>query len=54
MYINRCEGEPSIVATEKEYEGRDAEGNIEYSINYIYNCHECDNSDCQYWSEYNG
>ena len=39
--------EPEIIRAEKEYE---PDG---YSLNFIYNCEECDNTECEYWSEYN-
>ena len=39
--------EPTIVRAEKEYE---PDG---YSLNYIYNCEECYETECEYWKEYN-
>lgn len=39
--------EPTVIRAEKEYE---PDG---YSMNYTYNCDECDNEECEYWSEYN-
>lgn len=42
-----CTCEPKIISAEKEYE---PDG---YSMSYTYNCEECDNEECEYWSEYN-
>lgn len=39
--------EPKVIRAEKEYE---PDG---YSLNYIYNCEECDNNECEYWGEHN-
>ena len=43
-----CDGEPRIIRAEKQYE---PDG---YSMDYIYNCDECDCTECEYWSEHNG
>lgn len=40
--------EPKVVAIHQEYEG---EG--EYSTSPIYNCEDCDDRECEYWSDYN-
>lgn len=48
-----CEGEPKIIGIEKEYEFTNDDGSFETSDSYIYNCHECDNKECEYWKEYN-
>ena len=47
MSSDFCEGEPKIIRAEKEYE---PDG---YSMNYIYNCEECDCEECEYWKEHN-
>lgn len=47
-----CDGEPKIIRVEKEYEGRDADGNIETSDSYTYNCEECDCEDCEHYYEF--
>lgn len=39
--------EPEIIRAEKQYE---PDG---YSMDYIYNCEECDNTECEYWKEHN-
>lgn len=44
-YCTPCE--PTVISAEKVYE---ADG---YSMDYTYNCEECDNEDCEYWREYN-
>ena len=44
-YCTPCE--PTIISAEKVYE---ADG---YSMDYTYNCEECDNEECEYWKEYN-
>lgn len=47
-YMNNfCEGEPKIIRAEKAYE---PDG---YSMEYTYNCDECDNEECEYWKEHN-
>ena len=40
--------EPMVIYTNLVYE---AEG--EHSTDAVYNCHECFNTDCGYWSNYN-
>ena len=45
--------EPTVVSSGKEYEGRDEDGNIEYSTSNTFNCETCDNAYCEYWSEFN-
>ena len=53
-YMNSfCDGEPKVIGAEKEYEGYDENGRIEYSTNYTYSCEECDCEDCEHWAEYN-
>lgn len=43
-----CEScEPKIIRAEKQYE---PDG---YSLDYTYNCEECDYEECEYWKEYN-
>lgn len=44
-YCTPCE--PTIVSAEQVYE---ADG---YSMDYIYNCDNCDNEECEYWKEHN-
>ncbi len=44
-YCTPCE--PTIISAEKVYE---ADG---YSMDYIYNCENCDNTECEYWKEHN-
>lgn len=39
--------EPEIIRAEKAYE---PDG---YSMEYTYNCEECDCEECPYWSEHN-
>jgi hypothetical protein len=39
--------EPEIIRAEKEYE---PDG---YSMEYTYNCQECENKECEYWGDYN-
>ena len=51
-YDSFCDGEPKVIGVEKEYEGRDEDGNIEYSESYTYSCEECDNRECEHWKEY--
>ena len=51
-YLRRAEERfepcaPKIIRAEKEYE---PDG---YSMEYIYNCDECDNTECEYWKEHN-
>lgn len=40
--------EPMVIYTQLVYE---AEG--DHSTDAVYNCHECFNTDCGYWSNYN-
>ena len=40
--------EPQVIGVHQEYEG---EG--EYSESAIYNCENCDDRECEYWSEHN-
>ena len=40
--------EPMVIYTNLVYE---AEG--DHSTDAVYNCHECFNTDCGYWSNYN-
>ena len=47
-----CDGEPQIVDAEKVYEGTDADGNIEYSMDYTYSCEDCDETDCEHWKDF--
>jgi hypothetical protein len=47
-----CDGEPQIVNAEKVYEGTDADGNIEYSIDYTYSCEDCEETDCEHWKDF--
>ena len=42
-----CGCEPKIIKAERAYE---PDG---YSMDYTYNCEICDNTDCEYWQEYN-
>ena len=42
-----CTCEPTIIRAEKAYE---PDG---YSMEYTYNCEECDFDECEYWKEYN-
>lgn len=42
-----CTCEPKIIRAEKAYE---PDG---YSMEYTYNCDECDDTECEYWKEYN-
>lgn len=44
-YYTPCE--LTIISAEKVYE---ADG---YSMDYIYNCENCDNTDYEYWKEHN-
>ena len=44
-YMSDCE--PKIIKAEKAYE---PDG---YSMEYTYNCDECDNEECEYWKEHN-
>lgn len=47
-YMNSfCDGEPKIIRAEKAYE---PDG---YSMEYTYNCDECDNEECEHWKEHN-
>lgn len=39
--------EPKIIRAEKAYE---PDG---YSMEYTYNCEECDNEECEHWKEHN-
>ncbi len=39
--------EPEVIRAEKQYE---PDG---YSMDYIYNCEECDHEECEYWEKYN-
>ena len=50
-YCSPCE--PKIVGSHQEYEGTNEDGSIEYSTEAIYNCEDCDETDCEYWKEYN-
>ena len=45
-YFNGCE--PKVVGVHQEPEGFG-----EYSTSPIYNCHDCDDRECEYWSDYN-
>ena len=52
-YMNSfCEGEPKVIDAEKEFEGYDEDGNVEYSMSYTYSCQECDETNCEYWKEF--
>ncbi len=42
-----CTCEPTVIRAEKVYE---PDG---FSLNYTYNCEECDNEECEYWKEHN-
>lgn len=44
-YMSDCE--PKIIRAEKAYE---PDG---YSMEYTYNCDECDNTECEHWKEHN-
>lgn len=45
--------EPTVVSSEKEYEGVDGNGNIEYSTSNTFNYQNCDNTECEHWSRFN-
>ena len=47
-----CDGEPEVIDSYQEYEGKDENGNIETSTVYVYNCEDCDNDECKYWKEF--
>ena len=47
-----CEGEPKVVGSEKEFEGYDSDGNIEYSTSYTYSCEDCDDRECEHWKDF--
>ena len=47
-----CVGEPAVINSYEEYEGKDENGNIETSTVYVYNCEECDNDNCEHWKEF--
>lgn len=52
-YMSRdCEGEPQVISAEKEFEGYDEKGCVEYSMSYTYNCEECDERDCEHWKDF--
>lgn len=51
-YYEECTPKP--VDVHLEFEGRDEMGNLDYSEHIIYNCEECDNSECEYWEKYGG
>lgn len=45
--------EPEVTGIYREFEGFDDEGRMETSDNLIYNCEDCSNKECSYWSKYN-
>ena len=47
-----CDGEPAVINSYEEYEGKDENGNIETSTVYVYNCEDCDNDICEHWKEF--
>ena len=47
-----CDGEPKVIVAEQVYEDRDADGNIEYSMDYTYSCEECEETDCEHWKDF--
>lgn len=49
LWLDRagCTCEPKIIRAEKQYE---PDG---YSMDYTYNCEECDYEECEYWEKYN-
>ena len=47
-----CDGEPQVVDSYQEYEGKDSEGNVETSTVYVYSCEDCDNDECDHWREF--
>lgn len=49
-FMKGCE--PEVIRVDKQYEGT-FNGEAEFSDDRIYNCEECDNEECEYWSEYN-
>lgn len=50
-YYRDCK--PTAIEHGYEYEGRDENGNVEYSEWFIVNCERCNETDCEYWAEYN-
>lgn len=52
-YMNSfCDGEPKVIAVNKEYEFTNEDGSIETSDSYTYSCEECDNKECEHWHEF--
>lgn len=51
-YGGDCDGEPQIVDCEREFEGYDEDGNIEFSESYTYSCEECDCDECEHWKDF--
>ena len=47
-----CDGEPEVIDSYQEYEGKDENGNIETSTVFVYNCEDCDNDNCEHWKEF--
>ena len=47
-----CDGEPEVIDSYQEYEGKDENGNIETSTVYVYNCEDRDNDNCEHWKEF--
>ena len=43
---------PEVVGAQREYEGVDYYGEAEYSVSFEYNCHNCDNEECGYYSDF--
>lgn len=50
LYTEPCE--PKVIRVDKEYEGTNYDGSIEYSEDPIYNCEECDQIDCEHYKEF--
>ena len=43
---------PEIIGAERDYAGRDYYGEPEYEVSFEYNCHSCENEDCEHWTDY--
>lgn len=47
-----CDGEPEVIDSYQEYEGRDSDGNTMTSTTYVYNCGDCDCTECEHWKDF--
>ena len=47
------ECEPEIIGSQDNYEYTNNDGQVISSQEYLYNCNECNETDCEHWRKYN-